>query len=411
MQISFESGNSLLAKGSFKSADRTKWNAGEINYVNAAGQKLILKGSIKLDEEDGVSTESVVNASEIVDPIGTILISSARPERAGFTGRYSFEVSGDELVVGLSAASKYAIMPDGNKFELNGNIREHSRDETPGIIKDARVYDAEGEVLLQISELDLLGTEEEEAAIQAGVDAFIEYFLSGNDVVRGTKGDDNLYSGSGNDSVNSGDGADLIIGGKGGGNDSYDGGKGIDTLKYTSATAAITVDLAKGSARSIAGNDAAGIGIDKLKGIENIISGSYADMLTGSKDANVIDAGAGDDTIGGGLGKDTLTGGAGVDQFVFSMKPAANNIDTITDFEVGVDKLVLSKKIFAKLAGAADYLALGTSSGSASRFLNYDSATGALSYDADGSGMKSKPVIIALIGPGLDLTTSDCLVV
>ncbi len=233
---------------------------------------------------------------------------------------------------------------------------------------------------------------------------------SGADLLDGGQGDDVLYSGDGNDSVSAGDGADIIIGGDGAGNDTYDGGKGVDAVKYTSAKAGITVDLLKGTATSTAGSDAAGIGTDKLKNIENIIGGDYADLLIGSKESNSIAGGFGNDIIDGGLGNDTLSGGAGADVFIFSTKPAANNVDTI-DFQAGIDKIQLSSKVFAKLKGASDYLAPGSVSTSVTHYLAYDSGTGKLSYDADGSATKIKPVDIAIIGTGLTLTIGDFLVV
>ncbi len=230
----------------------------------------------------------------------------------------------------------------------------------------------------------------------------------GNDRLDGGGGNDTLFAGGGNDIVNGGTGNDLMIGGDGAGNDSYDGGKGIDTVKYTSAMAGITVDMAKGTASSSAGGDTAGIGTDKLKGIENLIAGNYADTLIGSKDANVIEGRSGNDTIDGGLGSDTLIGGAGADRFFFSTKPAANNIDTISDFEVGIDKLVLSAKIFAKLKGITDftpYFAISTAA-DANDFLIYDPATGRLSYDADGSG-KGKATEIAILVGAAGLVATD----
>ena len=233
---------------------------------------------------------------------------------------------------------------------------------------------------------------------------------AGNDVLDGGTGNDVLYSGDGNDNVSGGDGADLIVGGDGAGNDNYDGGKGIDTVKYTSAKAGIRVDLVKGTAGSITVGDAAGIGADKLKGIENIISGNFSDLIIGSKDANSITGGDGDDSIDGGLGSDTMVGGQGADVFVLSTKPAANNLDTISDFESGVDKIQLSVKTFAKLKAATDYLVTGVPT-AANHYLIYDSASGKLSYDADGNAPKSKPVDIALIGKGLTITTADFIII
>ncbi len=230
----------------------------------------------------------------------------------------------------------------------------------------------------------------------------------GDDKVAGGAGNDTVVAGNGNDNVNAGDGADLIIGGDGAGNDSYDGGKGIDTVKYTSALAAITVNLTRGSATSTAGNDAAGIGTDRLRGIENLIAGDFADTLIGSKDANAIDAGAGDDTIDGGLGKDTLTGGMGADRFVFSTRAGATNVDTVSDFASGTDKLVLSARVFSKLKGLSDlsaHFAVGAPT-DANDFLVFDIASGRLSYDADGNG-KGKAVDVAIIGGGIQLQATD----
>lgn len=50
---------------------------------------------------------------------------------------------------------------------------------------------------------------------------------------------------------------------------------------------------------------------------------------------------AGDDVITGGIGADTLTGGGGADQFVFSS--LRDGIDTIVDFQPGVDRIVLTQ--------------------------------------------------------------------
>ncbi len=202
------------------------------------------------------------------------------------------------------------------------------------------------------------------------------YATDGNDSIQSGSGDDLVLAGSGNDLVNTGTGNDLIIGGNGAGNDNYDGGRGLDSVKFASALAGINVNLEKGTATSSNGADFAGIGTDKLKNIENIIAGDYDDTLIGSRLANSIDGGAGDDTIDGSLGSDTLVGGEGADTFVFSTKLSAKNIDTI-DFQAGTDTIKLSAKIFKALTPDADFL-------TAEKII-YDITTGTLSYDADGS--------------------------
>jgi Ca2+-binding RTX toxin-like protein len=131
----------------------------------------------------------------------------------------------------------------------------------------------------------------------------------GADMLEGGVGNDILYAGSGNDSVDAGDGDDLIVGGDGAGNDHYSGGAGSDTVKYTSANASITVNLATGLA---AGVD---IGQDTLALIENILGGKGSDLLTGNSAANRLSGDTGNDTLDGGAGIDTMTGGDGSDTY------------------------------------------------------------------------------------------------
>ncbi|MGE0055201.1 MAG: peroxidase family protein [Hyphomicrobium sp.] len=122
----------------------------------------------------------------------------------------------------------------------------------------------------------------------------------------------------------------------------------------------------------------------------------------------------GNDFISGGLGNDTLTGNGGINTFVFDTTPSPTNIDTITDFQVGIDKISLESSIFNQLSGGTTLLgsefeisSLGATS--ASTRIVYDSATGALFYDADGTAGAS-PVQFATLATGLALTASDFVV-
>ena len=128
---------------------------------------------------------------------------------------------------------------------------------------------------------------------------------SGNDRLSGSERDDFLEAGAGNDVVMAGAGNDLIVGGSGEGEDLYVGGEGADTIRYSSAKAGITVNLQLGSARATSGGDAAGIGIDTLREIENIIGGHYDDLLIGDAADNLIAGNGGNDVVDGGAGKDT----------------------------------------------------------------------------------------------------------
>ena len=93
----------------------------------------------------------------------------------------------------------------------------------------------------------------------------------GNNQLQGTKADDLMEAGAGNDYVMAGDGNDLIVGGNCEGDDVYIGGAGSDTIRYSSAKAGITVNLATGFAGTTGGGNAANIGTDHLSEIENMI--------------------------------------------------------------------------------------------------------------------------------------------
>jgi Ca2+-binding RTX toxin-like protein len=80
------------------------------------------------------------------------------------------------------------------------------------------------------------------------------------------------------------------------------------------------------------------------------------DVIYGNGGSDIIDGGAGNDALFGGTGADqlrggsginALSGGAGADTFIFGQ---LNSINTITDFEVGTDKIDLSEII-----GDTDY--------------------------------------------------------
>ena len=92
---------------------------------------------------------------------------------------------------------------------------------------------------------------------------------------------------------------------------------------------------------------------------------------------------------------DTLTGGSGNDKFVFNTALGSANIDTVTDFVSGTDKILLENSVFTGFAGLSAGQALPSSSfvsgaspvaTTTSATVLYNTSTGALLYDADGSG-------------------------
>jgi Ca2+-binding RTX toxin-like protein len=125
-----------------------------------------------------------------------------------------------------------------------------------------------------------------------------------NDRVAGGDGNDLIRGGAGNDML-AGDGnADTLVGGLG--NDQLNGGSSNDTLDYSAAAAAVTINLALGTAT--------GEGNDTLLNVEHAIGAAFNDAITGNTLANALTGGAGNDTLRGGSGNDTLTGSAGNDR-------------------------------------------------------------------------------------------------
>jgi len=73
-------------------------------------------------------------------------------------------------------------------------------------------------------------------------------------------------------------------------------------------------------------------------GADNLSGNSSVNVLNGQAGDDTLNGEGGDDTIIGGVGNDTLIGGAGADTFIFN---DGDGIDTIVDFEAGVDSIEL----------------------------------------------------------------------
>lgn len=130
----------------------------------------------------------------------------------------------------------------------------------------------------------------------------------------------------------------------------------------------------------------------------------------GNSSSNTLTGSTGDNFFFGGLGNDTVTSGSGYDTFVFSTAIGPTNVDTITDFSVDNDTVLLSRAIFSS-AGALGKLAAGAfntgaAASDASDRIMYNSTTGAVIYDSDGNGV-GVAVQFATLGTGLTLTSAD----
>jgi Ca2+-binding RTX toxin-like protein len=138
------------------------------------------------------------------------------------------------------------------------------------------------------------------------------------------------------------------------------------------------------------------------------------DLIKGAAAGDTIDGGTGNDQIYGELGNDVLTGGAGQDTFFFNTALGSSNVDRITDFNVADDTIRLENAIMTKLSSsgtlASSLFRIGTKAVDANDYVVYNSQTGALSYDADGSGAGAA-VQIATLAPNLKLTAADLYII
>ncbi|WP_304611095.1 cadherin domain-containing protein [Microvirga sp. ACRRW] len=139
---------------------------------------------------------------------------------------------------------------------------------------------------------------------------------------------------------------------------------------------------------------------------EKFVGGSGNDTFQGRGGNDTLNGGGGKDKLSGGTGNDVLTGGTGRDVFVFSTKPhRKNDLDRITDFNMKDDTIQLENAIFRRLGSKAGtlkkaFFTFGSVAKDAKDYILYDTKTGYLRYDADGSG-KGASEIIAKLQPKL----------
>jgi Ca2+-binding RTX toxin-like protein len=130
------------------------------------------------------------------------------------------------------------------------------------------------------------------------------------DDLSGDAGDNLLDGDGGNDKLSGLDGNDWLVGGSG--NDTIDGGEGTYDLvdhsntAFLEVVAAVTVDLAAGTAR--------GQGNDSIADVEAVKGSSLNDEIRGDGSVNLLFGEGGDDEIFGGGGNDFIDGGPGPDR-------------------------------------------------------------------------------------------------
>ncbi|MFN0194485.1 MAG: calcium-binding protein [Aestuariivirga sp.] len=206
-----------------------------------------------------------------------------------------------------------------------------------------------------------------------------------------------IYGNNAANAIDGKAGGDLLYGY--GGDDTYRVDSTGDRVFETNATAAGGTDRVFSTV-----NFTLSANVERLA-----LQGSANINGSGNADANSIAGNSGNNFIDGKDGMDSLAGGLGKDNFVFSTALGAANVDYIFDFTAADDTVRLENAVFTVLP--VGYLAvaafhIGSAAGDASDRIVYNSATGALLYDADGNGAGAAKQF-ATLGTGLTLTNSD----
>jgi Ca2+-binding RTX toxin-like protein len=255
----------------------------------------------------------------------------------------------------------------------------------------------------------------------------LTYTGFGNAILVGNASVNTLTGNSGTDRLDGGIGGDSLIGGDG--NDLYIVDDLNDTITENdnegtdSVQSSVTFTLSNYVENLTLTGKSAINGTGSAQ--DNIITGNTAaNTLNGGLGNDTLDGGAGNDTLSGGdgsdvliggAGNDSLTGGDGTDYFVLNAAlSTTTNRDTITDFTSG-DHIQLENAVFKKLSVTGTLNTANFANGvavDANDYILYNSSTGVLSYDADGSG-KGAAVQIALIGTSTHaaLTYADFVVI
>ena len=133
------------------------------------------------------------------------------------------------------------------------------------------------------------------------------------------------------------------------------------------------------------------------RGDDSVVGGNGNDTLYGD---------AGNDWLETGSGNDLVSGGGGQDSYVFREFGAAN-ADNLANFDTNWDALRFDSAAFTALGGAGRfaagdarfYAAAGAAGGhDADDRMIYNTSTGQLYYDADGSGAGGAELVATLQG-------------
>ncbi|HRZ91728.1 MAG TPA: hypothetical protein P5022_02355, partial [Candidatus Paceibacterota bacterium] len=233
----------------------------------------------------GTGTGATISGTTIVNSIVSTAISHVQNAVGG---------SGDDLFMGSTGNNRFTGGDGADTYKFQAGWGKDA-------VKD---FGVEG-----TDTLDFSGVA---SALNATIQADGKVSVSdaaGTNTVVDAETIEKIIGGGGHDVFSFEDGAALP--------GALDGGGGVNNLDYSAYAAAITVDLAAGTATA---SDVT----TTIANFRNATGGSGNDTLAGDANVNRLEGGGGDDTLKGGAGIDTLVGGTGDD--VYGMEGGADTI-------------------------------------------------------------------------------------
>ena len=329
--------------------------------VNATGNGLsnIIEGNAGANVLDGKGGNDTMTGlagddTYIVADVGDVVIEAAGGGTDTVVAHLDHTLAAN--VEELMLAAGYLAKGNGLANTIDGNAGANLLDGQGGDDTMAGGLGDDAYVVTEVGDVVVEGVNSGLDTVHAGIDYMLGANLeglvltgsaakgTGNGVANtlmGNSGANTLSGGQGNDTLDGAGGTDLLEGGKG--SDTYVLGKSKDTVFDSKGaddtiTSTITRTLAS------------------FEGIENL-------TLVGTKSANAIGSGAGNDLVGnsgknqlkgeggddllrGGTGRDQQWGGAGKDIFDFNdiaeIGKSSSKRDVIKDFQHLSDKIDLS---------------------------------------------------------------------
>jgi Ca2+-binding RTX toxin-like protein len=354
-------------------------NAGDtITEADDAGSDTILTSvSYTLSADVSVETLSTTSSTgtDAIDLVGNGLDQSLRGNNG--TNRIDGK-GGEDRMTGYGGNDTYYV--DSGK-----DVIVEASDKGSDTVRASVSYDLDDDVSV-------------ETLMTSSTTSTKALNLTGNDLVQSIRGNngDNRIDGKG--------GADRMTG--------YDG----DDTYYVDHSRDQVIEAAGEGSDTVRASVSFTLAADTE--VENLLAASASSTrgldLTGNAVGQKITGNAGVNTIDGGAGRDTLRGGLGNDVFVFSTALGGGNIDTLADFRRSSgnhDRIQLDEAVFTKLGdGVLSSSHFRANSDGLARdgndYIVYDTDSGRLYYDADGSG-SGKAIHFATLADEPALAASD----